>query len=62
MYRKLSVIIKVESEKREIKQTVELGQVDTLSLVPFLFMMSAFAEALKNEWEAKGKPQAELVL
>ena len=49
MYRNLSVIIKVGSEKREIEQTVGVRQGDNLSPVLFLFMMSAFAETLENE-------------
>ena len=61
MYHKLSVIIKVGSKKREIEQTVGVRQGDNLSPVLFLFMMSAFAEALENEWEAKGVCQAEFV-
>ena len=61
MYRNLSVIIKVGSEKREIEQTVGVRQGDNLSPVLFLFMMSAFAEALENGWEAKGMCQAEFV-
>ena len=49
MYRNLSVITKVGSEKREIAQTVGVRQGDNLSPVLFLFMMSAFAEALENK-------------
>ena len=61
MYRNLSVIIKVGSEKREIAQTVGVRQGDNLSPVLFLFMMSAFAEALENKWKELGAPQAEFV-
>ena len=61
MYRNLSVIIKVGSEKREIAQTVGVRQGDNLSPVIFLFMMSAFAEALENKWKELGAPQAEFV-
>ena len=49
MYQNLSVIIKVGKEKREIKQKVGVRQGDTLSPVLFIFMMSAFAEALENK-------------
>ena len=55
------MIIKVGSEKREIEQTVGVRQGNNLSPVLFLFMMSAFAEALENEWEVKGVLQAEFV-
>ena len=49
MYQNLVVIVKVGNEERKIPQTVGVRQGDNLSPVLFLFMMSAFAEALENK-------------
>ena len=61
MYQDLVVIVKVGSEEREIPQTVGVRQGDNLSPVLFLFMMSAFAEALEYKWEKSGMRQAEFM-
>ena len=61
MYQDLVVIVKVGSEERKIPQTIGVRQGDNLSPVLFLFMMSAFAEALEYEWEKSGMRQAEFV-
>ena len=59
MYQDLGVIAKVGNEERTIPQTVGVSQGDNLSPVLFVFMMSAFAEALEYEWEKSGMRQAE---
>ena len=59
MYQGLKVVIKIGSEKTEIPQTIGVRQGDNLSPVLFLFLMSAFAEALESQWSEKGIHQAE---
>ena len=61
MYQDLVVIVKVGSEERKIPHTVGVRQVENLSPVLLLFMMSAFAKALEYEWEKRGMRQAEFV-
>ena len=59
MYQGLTVVIKVGSEKAEIPQTIGVRQGDNLSPVLFLFLMSAFAEALESKWTENQIQQAE---
>ena len=49
MYQDLIVVVKVLKEERKTQQTVGLRQGDNLSLVIFLFVMSAFDESLEIE-------------
>ena len=50
LYANLKVIIRIGSEKEEIPQTVGVRQGDPMSPVLFLFVMSAFSEALDVAW------------
>ena len=59
MYQDLILVVKVGKEERKIPQTVGVRQGDNLSPVLFLFVMSAFAEALENEWGKNGMHEAE---
>jgi hypothetical protein len=49
LYTNLKVIVKIGREKAEIDQEVGVTQGDNVSLVIFLFLMSAFAETLEKE-------------
>jgi hypothetical protein len=51
MYQDLVVILKIEKEVVELTQSVGVWQGDNMAPVLFLFLMSAFAETLKNEWK-----------
>ncbi|MCP4745472.1 MAG: hypothetical protein GY874_04910 [Desulfobacteraceae bacterium] len=55
----MKVVIKIGKESSEIPQTIGVRQGDNLSPVLFLFLMSAFAEALETEWGKKGIEKAE---
>ncbi len=44
-------------EKAEIDQEVGVRQGDNLSLVIFLFLMSAFVETLEKEWKQSSLPE-----
>jgi hypothetical protein len=46
--------VKIGKEKEEIDQEVGVRQGDNVSLVIFLFIMSAFAETLEKEWKQSG--------
>ena len=61
MYQDLIVVVKVVKGERKILQTVQVRQGDNLSPIILLFMISAFAEALENEWEKNGMRQAEIM-
>jgi hypothetical protein len=47
----LKVIVKIGREKAEIDQEVGVRQGDDVSLVIFLFLMSAFAETQEKKWK-----------
>jgi hypothetical protein len=49
LYTNLKVIVKMGREKAEIDQEVSMRQGDNVSLVIFLFLMSAFVETLEKE-------------
>jgi hypothetical protein len=49
--------VKIGREKAEIDQEVGVRQGDNVSLVIFLFLMSAFAETLEKEWKQSGLPE-----
>ena len=59
MYQNLIVVVKVRKEERKIPQTLGVKQGDNLSPVLFLFVISAFTEALENEWRKNGMHYAE---
>jgi hypothetical protein len=52
--------VKIGKEKAEIDQEVGVRQGDNVSLVIFLFLMSAFAETLEKEWQSSNLPQTTL--
>jgi hypothetical protein len=52
-------VIKLGNKKAEIPQTIGVHEGDNLSPVLFLFLISAFAEALESEWTKKGIIQVE---
>jgi hypothetical protein len=54
----IKVIVKIGREKVEIYQEVDVRQGDDVSLVIFLFLMSAFAETQEEEWKQSGLPEA----
>ena len=54
MYSVLIAKVKIGSETEEIHQTVGVRQGDNLSPVLFLFVISAFAESLEDEFVASG--------
>ncbi|KAL7518281.1 hypothetical protein ACHAWF_000181, partial [Thalassiosira exigua] len=60
LYDNLKVVLKIGKEKAEIGQGVGVRQGDNLSPVIFLFLMTAFAETLEEEWSAAGLPRTSL--
>jgi hypothetical protein len=54
----LKVIVKIGREKAEIDQEVGVRQGNDVSLVIFLFLMSAFAQTQEKEWKQSGLPEA----
>jgi hypothetical protein len=50
-YQDLTVVLKIEQEVVELPQTVGVRQGNNMAPVLFLFLISAFAEALETEWE-----------
>jgi hypothetical protein len=50
IYKDLVVVLKIEKEVVEISQSVGVRQGGNMAPVLFLFLMSAFAETLENEW------------
>ena len=50
------VVLKIEKEKVEMRQTVGVRQGDNMAPVLFLFMMNAFAESLEIEWKRNEIP------
>ena len=58
MYSELKVVLKIGKEISKIDQTVGVRQGDPMSPVLFLFIMSAFAETLEQEWETASIPKA----
>jgi len=51
MYKDLVVVLKIEKSVEEILQEVGVRQGDNMAPVLFLFLMSAFAETLEEEWK-----------
>ena len=51
IYQDLVVVLKIEKEVVKLPQSVGVRQGDNMAPVPFLFLMSAFAEALETEWK-----------
>jgi hypothetical protein len=58
LYSSLIAKISIGGEKAEIPQTVGVRQGDNLSPVIFLFLMSACAESLQDELDARGMEKA----
>ena len=58
MYSNLKVVLKIGEEIATIDQTVGVRQGDPMSPVLFLFLMTAFAETLEQEWEKENLPKA----
>ena len=56
MYKNNIVVLKIEKEQVEMRQTVGVRQGDNMAPVLFLFMMNAFAELLETEWKRKEIP------
>jgi hypothetical protein len=56
MYKNNIVILKIEKESVEMRQTVGVRQGDNMAPVKFLFMMNTFAESLETVWKQKGIP------
>jgi hypothetical protein len=54
MYQNLVVVLKFEKEEQELPQSVGVRQGNNMAPVLFLFLMSAFAETLKVEWNNAG--------
>jgi hypothetical protein len=52
--------VKIGKEKAEINKEVGARQGDNVSLVIFLFLMSAFTETLEKEWQSSNLPQPTL--
>jgi hypothetical protein len=50
--------VNIGREKAEIDQEVGMRQGENVSLVVFLFLMSAFAETLEKEWKQSNLPKA----
>ncbi len=50
--------MKIGKEKAKIDQEVGIRQRDNVSLVIFLFLMSAFVETLEKEWKESSLPEA----
>ncbi|KAL7523370.1 hypothetical protein ACHAWF_001608 [Thalassiosira exigua] len=61
LYDNLKVVLKIGKEKAEIAQGVGVLQGDNLSPLTFLFLMTAFAETLEEEWTAAGLPRTSLM-
>ena len=53
MYENNIVVLKIEKESVEMRQTVGVRQGDNMAPVLFLFMMNAFAESLEIVWKQK---------
>ena len=51
MYADLKIVFKIGKVKAEMKQRIGVRQGDCMVTVLFFFMMIAFAEKLKKEWE-----------
>ena len=47
------VVLKIKKEVSEIPQEVGVRQGDTMALVLFLFLMTAFAETLELKWKCE---------
>jgi len=45
------VVLKIEKEKVEMRQTVGVCQGDNMVPVLFLFLMTTFVETLEAEWK-----------
>ena len=56
MYENNLVVLKIEKESAEMRQTVGVRQGDNMAPVLFLFMMNAFAESLEIVWKQKEIP------
>ena len=54
MYTDLKVVLKLGREKQDIQQSVGVRQGHNMALVLFLFLMTAFAETLEEEWNNNG--------
>ena len=50
-YQDLVVVLKIKKEVVKLPQTVGVRQGDNMAPVLFLFLMSAFAETLEDEWK-----------
>ena len=62
LYTNLNVAVKIGKEKWDINQEVGVQQGDSnVSSVIFLFLMSAFAETLENEWSNPDIYEAEFI-
>ena len=62
LYTNLNVAVKIGKEKWDINQEVGVRQGDSnVSSVIFLFLMSAFAETLENEWSNPDIYEAEFI-
>ena len=59
MHQNLKVVIKIRKESSEIPQTIGVRKRDNMPPVLFLFLMSAFAEALEIDWGKNGTEKAE---
>jgi hypothetical protein len=54
IYHNLIVVLKIEKKIVEIPQSAGVRQGNNMAPVLFLFLMSAFAETLENEWRNAG--------
>ena len=53
LYTDTIVVLKIGKEKREIKYEVGVKQGDTMAPVLFIYLMNAFAETLKKNWDVE---------